>query len=145
MRSLVRRELDLDKSINLKKLAPHMKVYAGVVSKLRETKLYKDIRRKQKEKNHTLEVMKMEKIKNDLLAKIYKELTEQETMKTLDSNAICSDVILQIPVEYEKQLNEILTHKDFLAYDISRVPENKDIRLAFIKMPILLRVKKKIL
>lgn len=37
---------------------------------------------------------------------------------------------------YADILDEVLTHKEFLPYEIERLPENADVRLAFPDMPM---------
>ena len=52
---------------------------------------------------------------------------------------------LVVRQSYADILDEILTHKEFLPYEIERVPENADVRLAFPDMPIILNAERKTL
>ena len=143
MKVKIRNELDIDKPVNLKRLKPTMKIYAGIITKWRQTKFYQTAARNRAEAEYTRQVQRDENLKSLLLAQMYRELTNNTTLQS--RGEVCQEIILEVNNDYRDSLDRILTHRDFIAYDISRVDENEDIRKAFNNMPILLRVSKKVL
>lgn len=143
MRYLVRKELDLEKPVNLRRLSPRMKIYAGIASKWRGTSTYKRKMEKRKEAAYTAMMRKDERLKDALLAIIFKELDSNTSMGK--RGEVCKEMIVSVHGDYRNSVGRILGHKDFLMYDISVVDENPDIRIAFPTMPMLLRVSKKLL
>ena len=80
MRSFVRNELCTDKPINLKRLSPAMKVYAGIITRFHDSKYYKtklDIRL---EAQYSEQVRIDEKVKDNILAMVYRELNSNKTL-----------------------------------------------------------------
>jgi len=152
MRVKVREKLDLDKPINLKRLGPKDKVVAGILSQIRHTSLYKSLKRKKEEEAYVEQTKNDEMLKNYILAYLYSELSQNKTLSQYGKE--CSEVILSLNHKYEDSLKRILPNlynpesepsKDFIAFDILRVEENPDLRLAFADMPILLKAQKKVL
>lgn len=141
MQYFVREELNLDAPINLKRLSPAMKLYAGFMCKWRETKMYKNSYNKRKEAEHAARVQKDEKLKESLLVIIYKELDNNESMQKHGEE--CVELVLCIKSNFIHSLDRILTHSEFLPYEITKVPETRDFRVAFPEMPVILRVCKK--
>lgn len=141
MKTFIRYELSTDHAINLRRLSPAMKIYAGVITKVHETKFYKSYLQKHLEKEHMEQMKRDEKLKDFLLALLYRELTANNTLSK--KGLTCSSIIVSIDSEYQESLDRVLKHKDFILYDISRVEEEGDIRAAFSNMPILLSVSKK--
>ena len=152
MRVRVRSTIDLDKPINLKRLAPVDKVKAGIITQIRETKLYKSSKRREEEQAYIEQVKKDETVKSYILAYLYGELSQNNSLK--DTGQTAHTIILEISQVYEDNLKRLLPNlydsskspgKDFLAFDIKRVEENADLRKAFPGMPILLSATKKVL
>lgn len=141
MRYLVRNELDFQKPVNLRRLSPMMKIYAGIVSKWHETNYYLTNLHKRQEAAYAAQVQRDEKLKEALLVQIFKELNNNHSMKAKGEE--CDEVILCVQSKFIHSLDRILTHKDFLPYIIAKVPEDPDIRLAFPEMPVLVKVQKK--
>jgi hypothetical protein len=83
-----------------------------------------------------------EKLKDLLLAQIYKELIRNTSMSGKDE--VCKSVVISVDASYKYSLKRVLKHKDFLPYSIELVPENTDVRKAFKDMPFLIRVSKKV-
>lgn len=141
MKVLIRKELDTEKPINLHRLSSFMKLYAGIITKWRDTKLYKINLNKRLEAEHQEQVQKDEKLKEILLAQIYSELTNN--LSLAKRGEVCDSIIISVKSSYFSSLDRILGSKDFLLYDIKRVEEVSDLRIAFSDMPILLEVRKK--
>lgn len=145
MQYFVRKELDVSKPINLRKLSPSMKIYAGVLSSWHNTRYYKKKYAKRKEIEEQVRIQKDERLKDYLLAMIYKELDNQTISKRLQTGEECLEVIIQVNSVSIYSLNRVLKSKEFLPYKIERIPEEKDFRIAFPDMPVLIRVQKLVL
>lgn len=141
MRVLVRKELDVDKPVNLRRLKPVLKVYAGFITKWHSTKLYKTNAARHAEQEHLEQNQLDDRLKEVLLAMLYKSLTLNSVLK--DKGKECHEVIVSVQNRYAKSLKRVLGHSDFLPYEIEYIQEQEDLRRAFRDMPILLRVKKK--
>lgn len=150
MRVKIRRELDTDKPINLKKLSPIDKIKAGIITQWKTTDFYRRNRQRKEEAFYVEKMRKDENVKSYLLALIYKELSRNSTLA--DKNKVCESIIIEVNQQNEDSLKRLFPnlfdgtgepHKDFLPFEITRVAENADIRRAFSNMPILLRCSKK--
>ena len=141
MKIVMRKELDMLKPINLRKLSPLMKVYAGIQAKWHESKTYKTNLNKRLEQTYFEKVQKEERIKESLLALIFRELVDNHTLKSKD--AVCSEITISISSAYKEILAKVIQTKDFLPYNVTFVSENPDLRKAFQDMPILIRISKK--
>lgn len=141
MRYLVRHELDFDAPINLRRLRPIMKIYAGIVTKWRDTEYYKSNLNKRMEAAYAERVKRDEMLKEALLVLIYRELDNNASLAKKGEK--CCEVVVCVQSRFIHSLDRILQHKDFLPYVIKKVPEEPDARLAFPEMPILLRVRKR--
>lgn len=145
MQYFVRKELDVSEPINLRKLSPSMKIYAGVLSSWHNTRYYKKKYAKRKEIEEQVRIQKDERLKDYLLAMIYKELDNQTISKRLQTGEECLEVIIQVNSVSIYSLNRVLKSKEFLPYKIERIQEEKDFRIAFPDMPVLIRVQKFVL
>lgn len=141
MQYFVRKELDMGSPINLRKLSPLMKIYAGIISKWRETKYYKTQFNKRKEAAYAMQVKHDECLKDALLALIYKELDDNTSLSAKSEE--CVSVVLQINSRYIHSIDRVLKGKEFLSYYVERVEEEPDFRLAYPEMPILLKINKR--
>ena len=145
MQYFVRKELDVSEPINLRKLSPSMKIYAGVLSRWHNTRYSKKKYAKRKEIEEQVRIQKDERLKDYLLAMIYKELDNQTISKRLQTGEECLEVIIQVNSVSIYSLNRVLKSKEFLPYKIERIQEEKDFRIAFPDMPVLIRVQKLVL
>ena len=145
MQYFVRKELDVSEPINLRKLSPSMKIYAGVLSSWHNTRYYKKKYAKRKEIEEQVRIQKDERLKDYLLAMIYKELDNQTISKRLQTGEECLEVIIQVNSVSIYSLNRVLKSKEFLPYKIERIQEEKDFRIDFPDMPVLIRVQKLVL
>lgn len=142
MRVKVREELDVTAPINLRRLSPVMKIYAGFLTMWYNTSFYKTGLHKRQEDENIRMMQRDENLKDLLLAQIYNELINNRTLN--ERGEECSVVYLSVDSKYRKSLERVIHHKDFLPYDVEIVQENSDLRLAFHDMPYLLKVSKKI-
>lgn len=143
MQAFIRYELDVNSPVNLRRLSPVMKIYAGIITRIHETKLYQTRLHKSIEAEHASQIRKDEMLKDYLLAIMYRELTENRTLGA--SGCECAEIVLSISSEYRKSLQRVLMHRDFVNYTISEIPENTDFRKAFHEMPILIKVSKRMI
>lgn len=141
MRIRIRNELNVDMPVNLRRLTPAMKLYAGLMAKVHDSKFYQTNLHKNEERAHAQQVQRDESLKDALLAVFYRELV---TNKALESKGdTCESILVSVPGKYKKSLKRILMQKDFLIYNIELIEENSDIRLAFPDMDVLIRASKK--
>ena len=141
MRSFVRRELCVDSPINLKRLSPVMKIYAGVVTRMHNSNIHKRKLTARIEAKNLEQNRRDEAVKDSILAMIYRELDNNHSLA--ESGDQSAEVILSVNSRFADSLTRILGHKDFLPYSIEIVEENQDLRLAFPELPTLVRVRKK--
>lgn len=143
MRYLIRTELDVSKPVNLRRLSPWMKIYAGVVSRWHDSTFYKNKMERRLEEAHAATVQKDERLKEALLVQIFKELDNNQTLG--EKGEICNSIVLCVQSQFIYSLDRVIKHKDFLPYEIEKIEEERDLRMAFNDMPVLVRVKKKLL
>lgn len=150
MRAKIRRVLDTSKPINLRLLSPIDKIKAGFITQWQTTDFYKRNKLKKEDAEYQALVQKDDNLKNFILALLYKELSQNHLLS--EKGKICDSMIISIDQRYEDSLQRLFPdiflgsgepNKDFLSYEISKVPENADIRKAFKEMPILLKCAKK--
>lgn len=141
MKAKLRQELDMSKPVNLHKLSPMLKIYAGFVAKWHESKAYQSNLNKNLEATYMAKIKKEEKLKEVILAMAYKELMNNTSLESKD--AVCEELLISVDQSYEDALKTVITTKDFLPYDVTFVQENSDVRRAFEDMPILIVIRKK--
>lgn len=141
MRVEVRKELSLENP-NLKEISAADKIALAIKSKLYESKFYRNsVKKMDAEQRKRLQ--RINQLKGSLLVRLYAELTEDATLKKKGLHT--KYIRLVVRQSYADILDEVLTHKEFLTYEIERVPENADVRLAFPDMPIILNAERKTL
>lgn len=141
MKIKIRNELDVDSPVNLRRLKPIMKLYAGLMVKIHESRWYQTGKHKKEEQEHARQVKEDERLKDALLAVLYRELISNKSLETRSD--VCQEITISVDASYGKSLNRILDNKDFIIYDIKKIEENPDIRRAFPDMKILLRASKR--
>lgn len=142
MRVEVRKELSLENP-NLKEISAADKIALAIKSKLYESKFYRNSVKKKMDAEQRKRLQRINQLKESLLVRLYAELTEDATLKK--KGLYTKYIRLVVRQSYADILDEILTHKEFLPYEIERVPENADVRLAFPDMPIILNAERKTL
>lgn len=143
MRIKIRDELNVDLPVNLRLLKPHMKLYAGFAAKIHDSKWYQSRKHKKEEQERIRCYQEDERLKDALLATLYRELINNNSLE--ERGDICNEVLLNIDSRYTKSLERIITHKDFVIYNIQRISENADIKRAFPDMGVVLRASKRVL
>lgn len=142
MRALMRLELDVDKPINLRKLRPMQKIYAGFMSQVHSTKFYQKSLTKRRDAARVAQIKKEEELRKSLAAHIYKDLV---LSGVAPDGTKCTEIVVMVSSDCEEVLDRVLQSADFVSYDICRIEENVDLRRAFPKEPIAIRVSKKAL
>lgn len=142
MRALIRYELDVDQPINLRKLRPKQKIYAGFLSQLHSTKFYQKSLTKRRDAARIAQIKKEEDLRKDLAAHIYRDLVQS---KVAPDGVTCTEIVIMVSSDFNDVLDRVIQSADFVSYDICRVPENADLRRVFPKEPIAIRVTKKAL
>lgn len=140
MKILMRKELDVDKPVNLRLLSPMMKVYAGFALSWHQSNWYQRHEHLRQEKEHAEQMQRDNSLKDGILLCLYRELLNNTTLKGKD---VCNAMIISVDSKYRESLKRILGHKDFIAYDITEIDEDTNLRTAFPNMPILLKFSKK--
>lgn len=135
--------MDVDAPVNLRRLTPAMKIYAGVMSKIHSSKMYRQEVNKKVEASVVKKMQQDEILKEMLLSKIYKELHSNTTLGA--DGKVCASMVISVDASQKHSLDRVLEQSEFLPYKIEAVKENADIRLAFKNMPYLIRVSKKII
>lgn len=142
MKIKIRDELNVDAPVNLRRLTPRMKLYAGFMVKVHESRWYQTGKHKKEEREYAKQLQQDEQLKDALLATLYRELVSNKTLEERDD--VCTSITVGIDSKHKKSLERILSQKDFIMYDIQRIEEQPDIRKAFPDMQILIRVSKKV-
>lgn len=142
MKVEVRKELSIDNA-NLNDISARDKIFLALKSKYQESKIYRNNQKKKMDAAQKEKLRRIGLLKEELLFRLYAELSENMTLKSRDLRA--KTIHLIVKQKYDDILDEVLSHKEFLPYDIVRVPENRDIRTAFPTMPIILECSKKTL
>ena len=141
MRVKIRDELDFRQKINVRKLSPLMKIYAGLVTQWHETSIYKRKLNKSLENEAVQQMQRDDRLKEVLLAQIFRELNANTQLES--EGKVCQSIVVSVEAKYKKSLDRVLRHRDFLPYRIRYVEENEDLRKAFKDMPYLLKVEKR--
>lgn len=142
MRVKLRDELDFSKKINLRRLSPMMKIYAGVVSMYRDSEAYKRGLQKKVDAAKVMQMQKDDQLKQVILATAIREFGKNSQM--FSEGKVCESIIISLSKEYKPSFDRITGHYDFLPYNLEIIPENEDIRKAFSDMPYLVRISKKL-
>lgn len=141
MRSEV--ELDEDGMADLRQLNTLEKIVTSIRISLRNTKMAKNRRQREVEQAYRREVEEEEGLKSVLLQRIYNELVRNNF---LDKKGLHTrDITLAIDARMEDVLKRIITHKDFVSYDMSIIEPNSDVKKCFTDTPILLNIRKKVI
>lgn len=142
IRVKVRSIVDTEKQINLKELKPADKIIAGFISQWHQTKFYRNMKKRESEQEFARITKMDEQTKETILAFIYAELNRNSSLAKYDEH--CTEIIIKVDAKYKESLERIITHKDFISYNLQLMEENSDMRKAFSNMPILLKISKKV-
>lgn len=154
MRAVIRKEVDIDKPLNLRKLSPLQKILVSVRKEWQSTAFYQNSDAARERLAHQRKIAREENAKSAILGKVYTELVRKaDTRKEV---GLVNEVTIAVDSSFSEILFDkynsageltyrgILNHSDFAQYDIDVVKENHDLRLAFPHMQYLIRFRRKV-
>lgn len=141
MRSEV--ELDEDGMADLRQLSPVEKLTTSIRISFRNTKIAKNRRQREIEEEYRRSVEEEDGLKSALLKRIYSELVKNNFLGKKGLHT--KDITLAVDARMKDVLNRVITHKDFVSYDITVLQPNKDVVECFPDVPILINVRKKVI
>lgn len=154
MRAVIRKEVDVDQPLNLRRLSPLQKITVSLRKEWKSTSFYRNADLARERVAHQKKIAREEDAKRAILGKVYTELIRKADARkdvgTIDEvivavDASFSDILFdRYNSDGELLYKGILNHSDFAQYDIDVIQENHDIRLAFPHMQYLLRFRKKV-
>ena len=154
MRAVIRKEVDVDQPLNLRRLSPLQKITVSLRKEWKSTSFYRNADLARERVAHQKKIAREEDAKRAILGKVYTELIRKadahKDVGTIDEvivavDASFSDILFdRYNSDGELLYKGILNHSDFAQYDIDVIQENHDIRLAFPHMQYLLRFRKKV-
>lgn len=154
MRAVIRKEVDVDQPLNLRRLSPLQKITVSLRKEWKSTSFYRNADLARERVAHQKKIAREEDAKRAILGKVYTELIRKADARkdvgTIDEvivavDASFSDILFdRYNSDGELLYKGILNHSDFAQYDIEVIQENHDIRLAFPNMQYLLRFRKKV-
>ncbi len=154
MRAVIRKEVDVDQPLNLRRLSPLQKITVSLRKEWKSTSFYRNADLARERVAHQKKIAREEDAKRAILGKVYTELVRKADARkdvgTIDEvivavDASFSDILFdRYNSDGELLYKGILNHSDFAQYDIEVIQENHDIRLAFPHMQYLLRFRKKV-
>ena len=154
MRAVIRKEVDVDQPLNLRRLSPLQKITVSLRKEWKSTSFYRNADLARERVAHQKKIAREEDAKRAILGKVYTELIRKADARkdvgTIDEvivavDASFSDILFdRYNSDGELLYKGILNHSDFAQYDIEVIQENLDIRLAFPHMQYLLRFRKKV-
>ena len=154
MRAVIRKEVDVDQPLNLRRLSPLQKITVSLRKEWKSTSFYRNADLARERVAHQKKIAREEDAKRAILGKVYTELIRKADARK-DVGTI-DEVIVAVDASFSNILFDrynsdgellykgILNHSDFAQYDIDVIQENHDIRLAFPHMQYLLRFRKKV-
>ncbi|WP_394863086.1 hypothetical protein [Paraclostridium bifermentans] len=129
-------------NVDLRQLPPLQMLSVGMRARYLKSKTYQ----RRMEKLQAIEREKrqkdMEELKKGLLYRIQHTLIKNES---LEDDSSVDKITLYVDRGYEYVLDSVLSEKEFLAYNIRRKEENKDMLLAFPAMKMCLVVTKRLI
>ena len=154
MRAVIRKEVDVDQPLNLRRLSPLQKITVSLRKEWKSTSFYRNADLARERVAHQKKIAREDDAKRAILGKVYTELIRKADARkdvgTIDEvivavDASFSDILFdRYNSDGELLYKGILNHSDFAQYDIDVIQENHDIRLAFPHMQYLLRFRKKV-
>ena len=146
MRAVIRKEVDVDQPLNLRRLSPLQKITVSLRKEWKSTSFYRNADLARERVAHQKKIAREEDAKRAILGKA----DARKDVGTIDEvivavDASFSDILFdRYNSDGELLYKGILNHSDFAQYDIEVIQENHDIRLAFPHMQYLLRFRKKV-
>ena len=143
MRVFMRYSVNIDKPVELHELKPLQRIITGIRYQIREVDIYKKHMEKKREQEFVAKMQREEKLKDVINAYIYNDLVKNKNPEIRKRKKVAAVLGLCIDRSFEDILDDVKNSKDFISFNIERVPENKDALLANPSLPIRLRISKK--
>ena len=153
MRVVVRKTVDIDSSVNLRRLSPKDKLIVAIKNEWTTTSWYRSSKEKSQQELRKRVIEREDRVKDLVLTKIHQELDESKFLKK--SGMTAKEIIILVDAEFEDVLfdkydedgelrrRSIFLHNEFAPYNVTAVEEDSDIRKCFSDMPYMFRVSKK--
>lgn len=153
MKVTIRREVDITKPINLRRLKPLDKIKTAIRKEISVSNFFINSRKTREQKAHRERIAKEDTAKEIILSKIYQELILGRSV----NGEPVRDIVIAIDSEFKDVIfdetnvkgevirKSIFAHSDFSHYNIEMAIEDPDIRLSFPKMPYVFRCSRKAL
>ena len=154
MRAVVRKEVDVDQPLNLRRLSAFQKIAVSLRKEWKSTVFYRNSDLARERAAHQKKIAREENAKSAILSKVYTELIRKAD--AYDDVGTINEVTVAVDASFSDILFDrydsdgdlvykgILNHSDFAQYDIEVVKENHDVRLAFPHMQYLIKFRKKV-
>lgn len=141
MRVKIRQVVDPSRVPDISKLDPIPSLVVAFKQWYRQSNRYARKMEKELTKENKIRIQKEELLKEELITVIVKTLDEGEN----NSDNSLDSIILSINREAEKELRSILSHKDFVAYNITILDCDRDMLRSFPTIPLRIQVRTKVL
>lgn len=154
MRARIRKVIDIDKPINLRRLSPFEKIVVSV-RKQASISLFSNAQEKKARELHKKRIEREDELKSYLLSQIRNELVNSKEVSKYGKTS--KEIVFAIEAKYKDLIFDevdsfgnvinkgILSTDDFSQYEIIRIEENKDIRRSFTEMPYLFRCRRRVI
>lgn len=139
MRVKLREVVSLEEPVDISKLPPLEKIRVAFMIRMKETSYYKRKRERALEAEYREKIKREERLKEEVLNAIYRELVRNTTLKS-KGGSVCTKIVLAINREFEEELISILKGKEFISFSLRVLDLNRDMLLSFSKLPILVEV-----
>lgn len=116
------------------------KLSVAVRSSWEKTSFHQKALRKKQEAAKREEMLIVESLTQALLSAIQTHLLENT-----EYDEPIKEIVLGVTATYKDYLAQVLQSSSFVSYNVHVVEENPDYRRAFVRMPILVRVSKRVL
>lgn len=141
MRVKVGAIVDVSKPVNLVKLGKFDRILYSALEAYHNNPFY--IRRiaatteKEEEKKRQIR----EHLTDGLLSIIYSQITLNQLLKKKGER--CVSILVEIPPKYVSFIDEVLSTKDFIAYEVQHIKPNRDAERFSKEYPHLVRISQK--
>jgi hypothetical protein len=139
MRVKLREIVDASAPVDLDSLTPLQKLTVGIKRRIYEYDFYKRRQDRKAEAESRARAEREDFLKGALLTHAHIQLVENREMSLMGSKCIAINVI--VPRSYEKDLRNIVWHKDFLSYEIKIFDCDPDLLLSYPDLPIIVGMK----
>lgn len=138
----MREAINVDNAVDIASLPPLQKIVVGAVKGYKSRESYKKKEERRLEAENRLRIEREEQLKEEILTDIYRDLINNVTLK--EKGLVCKEVRLLIDRDREKELREVIRHKEFVSFNIRVEEVDKDLLRSFPKLKILIVITEKV-